>query len=48
MKMCSSGTLTRVKQRALVEILTAEKVPLTEIHHRFKYVYGDGAIYRST
>jgi hypothetical protein len=35
---------TRVKQRAVIEFLTAEKVTPTEIHRRLKAVYGDDAV----
>jgi hypothetical protein len=38
---------TRVKQRAVMEFLTAEKVTPTEIHRRLKAVYGDDAVDRS-
>jgi len=31
----------RFKQRAVIEFLTAEKVPLIEIHRRKQAVYGD-------
>jgi hypothetical protein len=31
----------RFKQRAVIEFLTAEKVPLIEIHRRMQAVYGD-------
>lgn len=39
---------TRVKQRAVIEFLTAEKVIPTEIRRRLKTVYGDNAVDRST
>jgi transposase len=39
---------TRVKQRAVIEFLTAEKVTPTEIHRRLKAVYRDDAVDRST
>ncbi|PNF18261.1 hypothetical protein B7P43_G16306 [Cryptotermes secundus] len=48
MEMCSSAMSTRVKQRAVFEFLTAEKVTPTEIHRRLKAVYGDDAVDRST
>jgi Mn-dependent DtxR family transcriptional regulator len=38
----------RVKQRAVIEFLTAEKVTPTEIHCRLKAVYGDDAVDRYT
>jgi len=31
----------RFKQRAVIEFLTAEKVPPIEIHRRMQVVYGD-------
>jgi hypothetical protein len=31
----------RFKQRAVIEFLTAEKVPPIEIHRRMQAVYGD-------
>jgi hypothetical protein len=39
---------TRVKQRAVIKFLTAEKVIPTKIHRRLKAVYGDDAVDRST
>jgi hypothetical protein len=36
----------RVKQRAVIKFLTAEKVSPTEIHRRLKAVYGDDAVDR--
>ena len=39
---------TRVKQRAVIEFLTAENVIPNEIHRRLKAVYGDDAVDRST
>lgn len=39
---------TRIKQRAVIGFLTAEKVTPTEIHRRLKKVYGDDAVDRST
>lgn len=48
METCSSAMSTRVKQRAVIEFLTAEKVTPTEIHRRLKAVYGDDAVDRST
>jgi len=40
--------LIRVKQRAVIEFLSAEKVTPTEIHRRLKAVYGDDAVDRTT
>ena len=38
----------RFKQRAVIEFLTAEKVPLVEIHRRMQAVYGDQCVDVST
>jgi hypothetical protein len=38
----------RFKQRAIIEFLTAEKVPPIEIHRRMQAVYGDQAFEVST
>ena len=38
----------RFKQRAVIEFLTAEKVPPTEIHTRMQAVYGDQCVDVST
>jgi len=38
----------RFKQRAVVEFLTAEKVPPTEIHRGVQAVYGDQCVDVST
>ena len=38
----------RFKQRAVIEFLTAEKVPPTEIHRRMQAVYGDQCVDVST
>jgi len=34
----------RFKQRAVIEFLTAEKVPPIEIHRRMQAVYGDQCV----
>ena len=39
---------TRFKQRAVIEFLTAEKVPPIEIHRRMQAVYGDQCVDVST
>jgi hypothetical protein len=39
---------TRVKQHAIIELLTAEKDISTEIHRRLKAVYDDDAVDRYT
>jgi len=38
----------RFKQRAVIEFLTAEKVPPTEIHRRMQAVYGNQCVDVST
>jgi hypothetical protein len=38
----------RSKQRAVIEFLTPEKVPPTEIHRRMHAVYGDQCVAVST
>ena len=38
----------RVKQRAVIEFLTAEKVPPVEIYRRMQAVYGDQCVDVST
>jgi len=38
----------RFKQRAVIELLTAEKVPPMEIHRRMQAVYGDQCVDAST
>jgi len=38
----------RFKQRAIIEFLTAEKVPPIEIHRRMQAVYGDQCVNVST
>ena len=42
---CSAMSM-RVKQRAVIEFLTAENVVPNEIHRRLKAVYGDDAVVR--
>ena len=39
---------TRLKQRAVIEFLTAEGVNPTDIHRRLEVVYGDETVDRST
>ncbi|KAG8237799.1 hypothetical protein J437_LFUL017193 [Ladona fulva] len=48
MEMCSSTMQTKVKQRAVIKFLTAEKVTPSEIHRPLKAVYNDNAVDRST
>jgi len=38
----------RFKQRAVIEFLTADKVPPIEIHRRMQAVYGDQCVDEST
>ena len=38
----------RFKQRAVIEFLTAEKVPPIEIHRRMQAAYGDQCVDMST
>ena len=38
----------RFKQRAVIELVTAEKVPPIEIHRRMQAVYGDQCVDVST
>jgi hypothetical protein len=38
----------RLKQSAVIEFLTAEKVPPIEIHRRMQAVYGDQCVDVST
>jgi len=38
----------RFKQRAVIEFLAAEKVPLIEIHRRMQAIYGDQCVDVST
>jgi len=38
----------RFRQRAVIELLTAEKVPPIEIHRRMQAVYGDQCVDVST
>lgn len=44
MEICSSAISTPVKQYAVIEIFTAEKVTSTEIHCHLRDVYGDNAV----
>ena len=41
MESCYGGMSTRLKQRAVIEFLSAENVTPTEIHHRLQVVYGE-------
>lgn len=48
MASCSGAMSTRIKQRAVIEFLTAEKVNPSEIYRRLKAVYCDDTVDRST
>ena len=41
-------SVVRFKQRAVIEFLTAGKVPLIEIHRRMQTIYGDQCVDVST
>jgi len=46
--MSAPAMSTRLKQRAVIEFLTAENVNATDIHRRLKAVYSDESVSRST
>jgi len=48
MESCYGGMSTRLKQRAVTEILTAENVTPAEIHRRLQAVYGENTVNRTT
>ena len=48
MAYCSGVMSMRIKQRTVIEFLTAEKVNPSEIHRRLKAVYCDDTVDRST
>ena len=48
MESCYGGMSTRLKQRAVTEILSAENVTPAEIHRRLQAVYGENTVYRTT
>jgi hypothetical protein len=48
MLSCYGGMSTRLKQRAVTEILSAENVTPAEIHCRLQAVYGANTVHRTT
>ena len=48
MGSCYGGMSTRLKQRAVTEILSAENVTPAEIHRRLQAVYGEDTVNRTT
>ena len=48
MELCYGGMSTRLKQRAVTEFLSAEKVTPAEIHRRLQGVYGEDSVNRTT
>ena len=48
MESCYGGMSTRLKQRAVTEFLSAEKVTPAEIHRRLQAVYGENTVNRTT
>jgi len=44
MESCYGGMSTRLKQRAVIEFLSAENVTPDEIHRRLQVVYGENAV----
>jgi len=48
MESCYGGTSTRLKQRAVTELLSAENVIPTEIHRRLQAVYSENTVYKTT
>jgi hypothetical protein len=48
MKSCYGGMLTRLKQHAVTEFLSAENVMPAEIHHRLQAVYGKNTVNKTT
>jgi hypothetical protein len=47
MESCYGGISTRLKERAVTELLSAENVTPTEIHSRFPAVYGENNVNRT-
>ena len=47
MESCNGG-LSRLKQRAVTEFLSAENVTPAEIHRRLQAVYGENTVNRTT
>ena len=48
MESCYGGMSTRMKQRAVTEILSAENVTPAEIHRRLQAPYGENTANRTT
>jgi transposase len=48
MELCYDDMSTRLKQRAVIEFLSAENVTPTEIHRRLQAVYGEHTVDRTT
>ena len=44
MESSTPAMSTRLKQRGVIEFLTAEKVNASDIHRRLKAVYGDETV----
>jgi len=47
MESCYGGMSMRLKQRAVTEFLSAEKVTPAEIHRRLQAVYGENTVNRT-
>jgi hypothetical protein len=47
MESCYDDMPTRLKQRAVIEFLSAENVTPTEIHRRLQAVYGENTVNRT-
>ena len=48
MESCYGGMSTRLKQRAVIELLSAENLTPAEIHRRLQAVYGENTVNRTT
>jgi len=48
MESCYGGMSTRLKQRAVIEFLSAENVTPAEIHRPLQAVYGENTVNRTT
>jgi hypothetical protein len=48
MESCYDDMSMRLKQRAVIEFLSAENVTPTEIHRRLQAVYGENTVNRTT
>ena len=47
MESCYGGMSTRLKQRAVIEFLSAENITPAEIHRRLQAVYGEDTVNRT-